>query len=533
MKNKKHIYTLKSECLDKVVHTYIDYVSNPLHPFRQNSTITMSGDTIYNNGKGIIPMPLKVVTNLIDEVVKTVDNLPKPKEKTAIRDIALFIDTIYRKWRRQKTDENFTLSSLKFRELGIRNYNYIAYVMRELGYIYYSGLMKDGDKFVCYYNIERPELYHLRQLDTVRDRTVIEALKKKEQAEELEHKQKIKQIIKHTSKNFVKQYNDNLWLLAIDKNRALESIASKTKNQKKYYEWCIETITSQTKSKKELLSMDENGRLYHIGTGLPNELKKYTNIAYSYDAANSHLVLFCIIILKWITEGKVEVNEKFKDTEKYKEIIETIKNTNNYHIFGNCIHNNLICNTINNTEYKHIQGISEDTYRFIKDAMNGNVWTFFCCQHPLLDRSTVKQSLFCDVFYSYGRKKSEWVNEFEKEYPTVWGIIQALKKTLHEQCQTKNLVSAANKTIRLNNGYKLKTTSKDNVMLPHLMMRFESKIFLESLRRLFEMGVKCFGIHDAVYVLQEDSSDVDVHRIIMDVYREHGLHPTLKREEYC
>ena len=231
---KKYIYTLNSKSLETAVNTYIDYITNPCHEYRQKIGINMmGGEIIYNGGKGIMPLPLSTETNIIGETVKEVITLPKPKPKTALRDICIFVDAIYRKWRRQKTDAPFTYSSAKFREMGVRNYNYIARVLRELGYIYYAHGMKDGDKFISLYNIEKPEAFHLRLLDKVKDKEIITIKKEQETKKTREHKLKLKEIIKRTSKEFVEKYNENLSLLTIDKDRATQIIATlPTQSQK-------------------------------------------------------------------------------------------------------------------------------------------------------------------------------------------------------------------------------------------------------------------------------------------------------------
>lgn len=534
---KKYIYTLNSKSLETAVNTYIDYITNPCHEYRQKIDINMmGGGIIYNGGKGIMPLPLSTKTNIIGETVKEVTTLPKPKPKTALRDICVFVDAIYRKWRRQKTDAPFTYSSAKFRDMGIRNYNYIAGVLRELGYIYYAPGMKDGDKFISQYNIEKPEAFHLRLLDKVKDKEIIAIKKEQETKEAQEHKRKLKEIAKRTSKSFVEKYNENLSQLTIDKDRATEIIATLPPNSQKYYEWFVDRLLSDERVNKELNTIDDNGRIYHIGTGMPNKLKGCTNIKYVYDAANSHVVLFAVILLRYIIEGRVSVNENVQDevlTATTRTIIDKIKRTENFHIFGNSDCNSLNDCSIGGAIIDKLKGVREDVFRFIADAMNGRVWDRFCENHQDKARSEVKQSLFCDVFYSYSEKKnSPWVAEFKAEYPHVMQMITQIKKEIHRYCKENKLVDNTDKEFVLNNGYKLKVKTKDSIMLPHLMMRLESKIFTHALMRLFAKNVKCFGVHDAIYVLKDDTSGVDVKQTLLDVYYEHGILPTLHCEAY-
>ena len=60
---RKYVYTLKSDLLEKVIINYIDYVSNPLHEWRQIISPQLGGKDIYNYGEGIKPMPLKTYNN--------------------------------------------------------------------------------------------------------------------------------------------------------------------------------------------------------------------------------------------------------------------------------------------------------------------------------------------------------------------------------------------------------------------------------------------------------------------------------------
>ena len=76
-------------------------------------------------------------------------------------------------------------------------------------------------------------------------------------------------------------------------------------------------------------------------------------------------------------------------------------------------------------------------------------------------------------------------------------------------------------------------TQKDGILLPLLLMRLESRIFTKILTRLFNKRVSCFGIHDAVAVLKSKLTEEDVKKVMMDVYQEYGLVPTLSIDHYA
>ena len=65
-----------------------------------------------------------------------------------------------------------------------------------------------------------------------------------------------------------------------------------------------------------------------------------------------------------------------------------------------------------------------------------------------------------------------------------------------------------------------------------IMMGLESEIFTEILRRLFNKRITCFGIHDAVAVIHSKLSVDDIKSVMMSVYAEHGLIPTLSVDYY-
>lgn len=69
---------------------------------------------------------------------------------------------------------------------------------------------------------------------------------------------------------------------------------------------------------------------------------------------------------------------------------------------------------------------------------------------------------------------------------------------------------------------------KDAIQLPHKMMQLESQIFTEILTRLFKKrGVKVVGIHDAVAIIDNSVEPEKVQEVMMKVFGEFGVIPTL------
>ena len=69
-------------------------------------------------------------------------------------------------------------------------------------------------------------------------------------------------------------------------------------------------------------------------------------------------------------------------------------------------------------------------------------------------------------------------------------------------------------------------------MLPLMLMKLESKIFTQILTKLFNKRICCFGIHDAVAVINSKFSVEDIKAIMLNVYSDYGLIPTLSVDYY-
>ena len=112
-------------------------------------------------------------------------------------------------------------------------------------------------------------------------------------------------------------------------------------------------------------------------------------------------------------------------------------------------------------------------------------------------------------------------------------MINDIKKTLHQQCRTEGKVVKLEHPITVYIGsYPLIYKDKDEVMLPLMLMKLESKIFTQILTKLFNKRICCFGIHDAVAVINSKLSVDEIKVIMMNVYAEYGLIPTLSEDYY-
>ena len=293
--------------------------------------------------------------------------------------------------------------------------------------------------------------------------------------------------------SFIKQYNKCISKLElIDSDGALEYIESRktsftTRHSYYYYRSRIEDF-----NKNELMvtSIDRNGRIYHYLTNLPKSLKRFFNIGWQLDIANSHPVLFSYYLIK-----EYNINNdilKFFLNLNYSDIIE-------YHNKGKQLRKLL---RDNNIEVQDARSLPNDVLLYIFVTMKGRFWDDFVEVFKTMDRGEVKSTLFKEVFYSHSTttRNKEYAKQFAHTYPNVWHTIRVMKKQ-----------------------------SKGN--LANKMMAFESKLFASILKRCFERGWCVVSIHDAIEVLnvqENEHLDIDeLKGIMMEEYAKVGLFPTV------
>lgn len=310
----------------------------------------------------------------------------------------------------------------------------------------------------------------------------------------------LESIKKYTSKadnsSFIKRYNECLSRLElVDVKGALDYIEGrktsfKTEHSYFYYKSRIEDF-----NKGDLLvsSIDSNGRIYHYLTNLPKSLKRFFNIRWQLDIANSHPLLFSYYLIK-----KYNINKdiiKFLNNIDYKDIIE-------YHNKGKQLRK-LLKN--NNIEVQEAKELPNDVLQYVFVTMKGRFWDDFVEIFKTMDRGEVKSTLFREVFYSHSTttRNREYAKQFAQIYPNVWHCIRMMKKV-----------------------------SKGN--LPNQMMSFESKLFGSILRRCYEKNWYVVSIHDAIVVLnvvENEHLDIDeLSEIMMEEYAKFGLCPTISVE---
>lgn len=543
-----YTYILRSDVLQKVVSNYIDYVTNPKHEWRQHCQPSMFGnETVYNFGQGIKDMPLNSYENLGGEKIE-LTNLPKPQASTATRDVIAVCNYIFRVYRNRRDDEPFQLPSQRLHKLS-EHYKWICRTLANMYIIYMAEGMKDSatDKHAhTIYNILRSDLFHLIETAKI-PKYIAQYIKKNDyEIEHQEHLAKLLVIEAATSKEFVLRYNQSLKRLSVrNKDEALTYIRQTYSGKEKEYRESLIHKLTLSGDIKELSTIDDNGRFYHLGTQLTRDIKQFTNIKYILDCKNSHLLLFNYFITYYYIEGTISINHTYNTNTTHIQILKLISqylyqqptpNTLSLHILADSISKNLNNKNLQKSVLAKIEKIPDDVWAYMWKSAHGELWDDF---EKMFDeeRWKVKENMFGDVFYSYHKtkasaikNKSKYLDAFIQLYPNVFSLILNIKRSIHEECKKmgRQCELRQPRKIVLDNGHTVEIKNEDDVMLPHMLMRLESRIFTDILAKLFKKrGFYCFGIHDAICVLNDKMSVEEVQKIMLLVYYDYGLVPTL------
>lgn len=553
---RKYIYTLRSDILEKVISNYIDYITNPCHEWRQYVLPTMVGGVIYNDGEGIKPMPLVRRSNLEKGITEEIYNLPKPRYETAKADIVAVVDMLYRRCLTGANENGYFTLSSKYLKRASGNYLYIIKTLCRMLILDANYYVSDGKYDKALYLIRDESIFHLQLTSSIGESARKSILKIDEYSEK-EHKERIQKVIDATSESFVERYNKALSKLTINKEEATRYVNAQyaAEEEKLSRKSRLHTIAKLTNGiyRKEIRSIDDNGRIYHIGTELQRDMKQFTNIRFTLDCKNSHPFLFSYLLLSYHINGGIDTDEEFKDKEYHfvlREVMKYLKG--NSGIYNHYMFSDFVRKTFENSKLgkrklaktekmvASLETVPADVWKYVHDVSEGRIWDMFVDAFNE-DRAVVKQKVFASVMYSYAtarektpkEENAKWVKMFSELYPSVYEAINSIKKSLHQQCKDKGRTAELKHPHTVKVGkFTVTYTKKDEILLPLLLMRLESKIFTQILTKLFNKRVLCFGIHDAVAVLKSCLSEDDIKKVMMEVYREYGLIPTLSVDYY-
>ena len=529
-----YIYTLEDKLLDRIIREYSDYVSNPKNAHRQDfSNINMyTGEIIYNDGKGIIDMPLSTHTNIIGETVRERENLPKPQHQSTYNNFLFLLDNLYRHYLNTEPDANdevwFLLSSEMLKKID-EYYNYKIEILFILGILN----RRQYDETRCEYTIIEPSMFKYIPCN------LQEVLRKKEELRKAFEEKTTRDIVDIHGEEvlpFVDKYNQSIKRITIDTDGARACADAQEGERIRLYYHNI--ITKIHEGLINNVGSDKNGRWYHIGTSLPRNLKPFTNIQYTIDCKNSHPLLFNLIILDYyLNNNVISINNKYNNIDKLYKIYYLINyfiynyySLYSFHYFGGNLCNYLKINNVKSDIIAKIEKIPYDVYTYMYHTMKGNFWEYFLeyfKDDPVLAdfeveerRGKIKKIVFGKVFYGGQTRiyKSDdnrrWIEAFWCKYPHVWQIITLCKQTLREEVKG--------------------TEEEGKKVLSWLLMRLEGRIFTNILMKLFnKRGLVVISIHDAIVVLKDNNiGEEKIKEIMVKEYARYGLIPTLSTDYF-
>lgn len=302
-------------------------------------------------------------------------------------------------------------------------------------------------------------------------------------------------------KDFYDCYSENLSQLdLVRKDEAVDYVNGRgyySPIQEHFYKSCIENFD---KEKLTITNVDDRGRIYHYLTNCPRVLRRYFNIRFDVDIANSQPLLFCDFLIR-----KYEIDFS---------IIDYISNIDDSSLNNSIQDNNIynkgkqLCKLLKDSDLQvqNLKDIPSDVLLYIYSCMKGVFWDGFAeILKGTVERAELKGILFKEVFYSNSRtmRHKKYGKVFAEVYPSVWHLIRQMKK--------------------------------DAELLCNRITRVESEIFHAILEKCFEHNWAVTSIHDAIYVLDvpgnEGIDEGELIDIVISEYRKHGLIPTVHLEK--
>ena len=292
----------------------------------------------------------------------------------------------------------------------------------------------------------------------------------------------LRNIKKFEETPFIKKYTESLSCLRLVRKDEALSLIDRTitdKQTQKYHHYKT-FIEDFNEDELRIYRIDEQNRIYHILTSLPKILREFYNIKYELDIGNSHPLLLNHFLIKYYN---IDI-----------KIIKGYLYNNHYDV--DVIHKSLIDNNID---------VPKDVIQYMFKTTQGRFYDDFIEEFGDIERSEVKHKVFSQVFYSHITETyvTKFRMAFIDKYPNVWKAIK---------------------------GFKIESNDR----FPHLMMRFESRLFKEILSICWEKGYRVINLHDALILFDvEDNKNVgeeDLKSIIKNVYRKYCLYPTVKTE---
>lgn len=266
---------------------------------------------------------------------------------------------------------------------------------------------------------------------------------------------------------------------------------------KMYYQYILDKYIDG--DYKSITSVDNNKRIYHIGTSTPRLLKPFLNIKFSADIHNSHPLLFNSLLFD---NYGISIDLRRKLSHSFNLFNIPSRNVRQF------LRKTLIHSDIKREE---IANVPADVLEYLYLTSKGLFWDGVIdeatCSELGLLRTDIKVLMFAEVFYSktLNNRGKEYGKQFRKRFPNVYKVVRKQKKT-------------------------------DRTRLANEMMRMESELFSEILTKLYNKRFKVISIHDAVVVLETKSNALCteelVSGVIKEVYMKRGLSADVSIDRY-
>lgn len=528
------IWTINNKKIDEIVDLYIDYVSNPKNYYRQSKDWKNQELDCAMKNK---PLPRPETRSLQydgDSVI--IENLPKPRFDTIRPHFVSLLHVLFLRYiSTGDSDNDFTLNTSILQDI-YRNYKYMLNVLK-FHLVIQGNVESVGDFAITRYTIITPEMFHMTECN---HRIVLKDLNKLSEIFKEHHAQHIREAKERTSANYILTYNKMVKSLKLEDAEGAKRFMAEHQfssvRSELYYKYIINKL--EKGEIKEIEKVDNNGRCYHVGTMLPKQLKKYTNISYSVDCKNSHPLLFSYMVLDYyININSITIERQYElnndNNRIYRIILQHVhdnyinihnRREKTYHYFMQELYNVLKNNDIEYNVLEQTKKIPCNVLAYLHGVSRGSLWDDIHRKNQSESRDEIKRVMFQEVFYSYGARfpaKRKYATMFKEEFPDIAKVLRYYKKIYHQQC--------------IEQGKQIKRThnDKDSVLLPLKLMQLESTIFREILTRLWKIkGCKCLGVHDAIVVLDDTIPLEKVCEVMKNVYWEMGLIPTLSVDLY-
>jgi len=301
------IWMIDDQQVNTIVDTYIDYVTNPYHEYRQ--TIDWLQKKLSSDFKNIDCPPEKRALTYNksyraqiengDNLPILIMNLPKPNKIKIKQHFIWLLHQMYLAYINSKNGF-FYLNAQSLQSVQ-KYYNYMLIVILKSGLFNYNK-ESQGSFARNLYSINEPQKFKYKTHNNFIVKKDIEKIKKEFK---VYRDSLLNDVKEKTSEKFISDYNKSLsHYKLIDKDGAINYIENELKKDtsvelyrsKLYHNNVIDKFNSKF---KKVNSSDDNGRIYHIVTITPREIRKFTNISFIIDIKNSHPLLFNYFIFEY------------------------------------------------------------------------------------------------------------------------------------------------------------------------------------------------------------------------------------------